>query len=132
MKRSSDVQHTPAPWIPWVDKDSAGVITQAGIDTADRSVNIAICVENLEPEDPANEAQLLADLNLIAMAPELLLSLIDMTPPEYGCHSRHSHHVFITEPTCRFCQLAELARSVIARAKSTKLPVKKVARKEKA
>lgn len=61
-------------WIDWYDRDETGRITQAGIDTGDRSANVAVTtLENIEEDDIAKfNAVVEADTRLMAAAPLLL------------------------------------------------------------
>jgi len=78
----SKVKHTatPGPWVAWFDKDEEGRIYQAGVDSADRSVNIAVTTcENVTIDDiAAANAVIEADTNLIAAAPALLKDLKEL------------------------------------------------------
>ena len=66
-------RHTPGPWVAVVDRDSHGIITWAGIDTADRAVNVGeVCLENSDAE---NDPQIEADALLMAAAPDMLYFL---------------------------------------------------------
>lgn len=61
-------------WIAWFNRDADGVITDAGVDSEDRAVNICVTTcENVVVEDKETfNAVVTRDTLLLAAAPELL------------------------------------------------------------